>query len=117
MILRLSRYVHLLPVGEDRVLVLHAVNQLRLVVDKELGDLIALFAQPRDVVDGAFDALIERGVLTDKSPEQEQEALTGELTAHHGHGRAPASSGQGRRPRLLGHRTGAERRRYAGRAT
>jgi len=53
-------------------------------VDKELGDLIALFAQPRDVVDGAFDALIERGVLTDKSPEQEQEALTGELTAHHG---------------------------------
>ena len=43
MTLRLSRFVHLLPVGEDRVLVLHAVNQLRLVVDGELGELIGLF--------------------------------------------------------------------------
>ena len=46
--LRLSRFVHLLPVGEDRVLVINAVSQLRLVVDKELGDLLALFAEMID---------------------------------------------------------------------
>jgi FkbH-like protein len=82
--LRLSRYVHLLPVGADRVLVLHAINQLRLTVDKELADLIALFAEPREVEDGAFAALVERGVLTDKTPDEEQTALTCELAAHHG---------------------------------
>ena len=37
MILRLSRFVHLLPVGEARVLVIHAVSHLRLVADPELG--------------------------------------------------------------------------------
>ena len=82
--LRLSRYVHLIPVGEDRVLVLHAVSQLRLTVDKELADLVALFQEPQEVGDDAFAALTERGVLTDKTPEEEAEALAAELSVHHG---------------------------------
>lgn len=82
--LRLSRFVHLLPVGEDRVLVLHAVNQLRLVVDAELGELIGLFAEPRDAAPEAFAALVERGVLTELSPEDELATLSQELSVHHG---------------------------------
>jgi FkbH-like protein len=84
MLLRLSRFVHILPVGEDRVLVLHAVSQLRLTVDRELADLIGLFAEPRDVPDDAFAALIERGILTDKSPDDELATLSQELAVHHG---------------------------------
>ncbi|HUO22244.1 MAG TPA: HAD-IIIC family phosphatase [Caulobacteraceae bacterium] len=82
--LRLSRYVHLLPVGADRVLVLHAISQLRLTIDKQLADLLAVFAEPREVEDGQFAGLVERGVLTDKTPDEEAAAIAGELAAHHG---------------------------------
>jgi FkbH-like protein len=86
MILRLSRFVHLLPVGEARVLVIHAVSHLRLVADPELARMIAFFATPRELPAGAgaFAALIERGILTDKTPEEELAAVGAELAAHHG---------------------------------
>ena len=84
MLLRLSRFIHILPVAEDRVLLLHAVTQLRLTVDRELAELIGLFAEPREVPDGDFAALIERGVLTELSPEQELAAQTEALAVHHG---------------------------------
>jgi FkbH-like protein len=89
MILRQSRFVHLLPVGEGRVLVIHAVTHLRLVIDAEIAAVIAHFATPQAVPEaaagnGALLALIERGILTEQSAEQELEALSGELSAHHG---------------------------------
>jgi FkbH-like protein len=86
--LRLSRFVHLIPVAEDRVLVLHAVTHLRLVVDRDLAEMIDFFSVPRDTGDlvqaGGFGALIERGILTFQSPEEERAALSAELAVSHG---------------------------------
>jgi FkbH-like protein len=89
MILRLSRFVHRLPVGEGRVLVLHALSHLRLTADAELAGLLETFAQPQDVLDdavahAAIQALIERGVLTDKTPDQELAQVAEDLGAYHG---------------------------------
>jgi FkbH-like protein len=87
--------VHLAPVGESRVLVIHAVTHLRLAVDGDLAKMIALFAEPQEVSEevfgeGAFAPLIERGILTSLGPDAEMAALSAELSAHHG--RDPAES-------------------------
>lgn len=84
MILRLSRFIHLLPLGDERVLVIHAVSHLRLVVDQDLAGMIAFFAEPRELPPeqaggGAFAALTERGILTDKTPEEELATVAAEL--------------------------------------
>src|SRR5215469_4600794 len=88
MIVRRSRFIHLLPLADNRVLVLHAVTHVRLPVDRELADLIVYFDQPRerDAAIGDLAArlgydgptlrssiadLMERGILTDRPPEQE----------------------------------------------
>jgi FkbH-like protein len=101
MILRLSRFVHPLPLGGDRLLVIHAVTHLRLRVDPEIAALIAAFAAPRDVREalsdlsallgydvptlaGCVGQLMERGVLTAESPEAELAAVTTELGDLHG---------------------------------
>ncbi len=89
MILRLSRFVHLIPVSDDRVLVIHAVSHLRLVVDRELAEMIAFFATPRDLGEGgsppaSFAALIERGILTSETSETELAAVSADLGAVHG---------------------------------
>ncbi|QUD88373.1 HAD-IIIC family phosphatase [Phenylobacterium montanum] len=89
MILRLSRFIHLLPLGDERVLVIHAVSHLRLVVDQDLAGMIAFFAEPRELPPeqaggGAFAALTERGILTDKTPEEELATVAAELGAYHG---------------------------------
>jgi len=81
--------VHLAPVGEDRVLVIHAVTHLRLAVDGDLAKMISLFGEPQEVSEdvfgeGAFAPLIERGILTDLTPEAEMAALSAELSAVHG---------------------------------
>jgi FkbH-like protein len=96
MILRQSRFVHVLPLGGPRVLVVHALTHLRLGVDREIERLIAWFAQPRDLPDalpqllaqvgydaktlaGCVASLLERGVLTDKAPEDELEDAVRQL--------------------------------------
>ncbi|HWE44621.1 MAG TPA: HAD-IIIC family phosphatase [Caulobacteraceae bacterium] len=93
MILRLSSFVHLVPVGGDRVLVIHALSHLRMVVDRELAQMIAFFATPREVADDdgkesgappAFGALRERGILVETSVEAELASVGNELGAHHG---------------------------------
>ena len=88
MILRLSQFAHLLPVADGRVLVIHAATQMRLVVDGELAEMIEFFREPRDLgaeADvGSFAALIERQILTDKTPQEELAELTGELGAYYG---------------------------------
>lgn len=89
MILRLSSFVHLVPVGQDRVLVIHALSHLRMTVDRELAQMIGFFATPREMADDgdgppAFAALRERGILTEKSVEAELADVADELGAHHG---------------------------------
>jgi FkbH-like protein len=81
--------VHLVPVGEDRALAIHAVTHLRLAVDGDLAKMISLFAEPQEVSEdvfgpGAFAPLIERGILTALPPEEEMAALSSELSALHG---------------------------------
>ena len=47
MLIRRSTYVHLTPLGGGRVLIVHAMSQLRLVIDAEVAGIIAWFDQPR----------------------------------------------------------------------
>jgi FkbH-like protein len=86
--LRKSSFVHQIHVGRDSVLLLHAISQLRLKVDDELGKLMAYFSEWREfpaafaeiakfmphdvqVLAGSIDALHQRGLLTDKDPDAE----------------------------------------------
>ncbi len=95
MTLRLSQFVHLLPVGESRVLVIHAITHTRLVADAELAEMIEFFRTPRDLsADGpgeaGFAALIERGILTNKTPAEELAEQTQALGSYYG--RDPAEA-------------------------
>ncbi|HXW25369.1 MAG TPA: hypothetical protein VEK73_11510, partial [Xanthobacteraceae bacterium] len=101
MILRTSRFVHRLPVGADRVLLVHAISHLRLAVDPAVARIVDCFAQPRvlpegydglatlmgcdrAVLEGCVNTLLERGVLTGKSPSEELADIGGKLSATHG---------------------------------
>jgi len=101
MALRTSCFLHQLPVGEGRVLLVHAVSHLRLAVDQEVSDVIDFFAQARDLpgdypalaervrydrdtLEGCIRSLIERGVLTELSREEELAEISGKLGATHG---------------------------------
>lgn len=93
--LRLSQFVHLLPVGDGRVLVIHAVTHMRLVADAELAQMIEFFRTPRELsADGpgeaGFAVLIDRGILTSLTPEEELAEQTRELGAYYG--RDPAEA-------------------------
>ena len=87
--LRLSRFVHMIPVAEGRVLVVDAVSHLRLAVDAELAAIIRQFETPQDVPDQippghVVGALLERGVLTALDPEAELAELSKTLAPYHG---------------------------------
>ncbi|MBS0332612.1 MAG: hypothetical protein JSS35_07580, partial [Proteobacteria bacterium] len=87
--LRLSRFVHLIPVAEGRVLVVDAVSHLRLAVDAELAGIIRRFETPQDVPDlippgHVVGALLERGVLTPLDPDAELAELAKTLAPYHG---------------------------------
>ena len=101
MLIRKSTYVHLTVLAEDRVLIVHAMSQLRLVIDREVADIIGWFEQPRampdeidvllarhkldkDVLAGCLASLMERGVLTDKDAENEGAEVAAKLAALHG---------------------------------
>lgn len=88
MILQRSQFVHVVPLGNERVLVLHALTHLRLGVDREVERLIGWFDRPRELSEalpelmrqsgydketlaGCIASLIERGVLTQLAPEAE----------------------------------------------
>ena len=49
MILRRSRFVHQLPVGKDRTLIVHAISHMRLPADGDINTLIDYFAEPRRI--------------------------------------------------------------------
>jgi FkbH-like protein len=101
MILRKSRFVHQLPVGADRVLLVHAVSHLRLPVDAGVAKLVEHFEQPRRLPDeygdlaklmgcehtlleSCVNTLIERGVFTEESPEEELADIAAQLSPTHG---------------------------------
>ena len=101
MLIRTSAYVHLTPLEGERVLVLHAVSQLRLVVDRQVGQILTWFAEPRDmpaqmpellerhsfdaeILAGALAALMERGVLTGETADAEATGVAARLQALHG---------------------------------
>lgn len=101
MILRRSRFVHQLPVGPNQILVVHAVNYVRLNVTQEVADMIVFFSEPRPLP-GAYEALekllpydrdmlirsvqslVKRGILTEKNPDEEVAALAAELGETYG---------------------------------
>jgi FkbH-like protein len=99
--IRRSTYVHLTPLGEDRVLIVHAISHLRLVIDAEVAGIVAWFAQPRDMpgdlaalretltidadtLAGCLASLMERGVLTADDEAQEAAAVAAKLAELHG---------------------------------
>jgi FkbH-like protein len=101
MLIRRSTYVHLTPLGEDRVLIVHAMSHLRLVVDAEVAGIVAWFETARDMpgdlaelratltidVDtlaGCLASLMERGVLTDQDAVGEAAAVADKLCEIHG---------------------------------
>jgi FkbH-like protein len=108
MILRRSRFVHQLPVGKDRTLIVHAISHMRLPADADVSTLIDHFAQPRripedceamaaliakpdeklielrDVVERTVMELLSRQILTKKTPEEELAAIGAELSSKHG---------------------------------
>ncbi|HEY2137379.1 MAG TPA: hypothetical protein VGH49_15915, partial [Xanthobacteraceae bacterium] len=99
--LRKSSFVHQLPLGADRVLVVHAVSQLRLTVDGAVNAVLDYFSQPRAwpgpddslgarvpydraALAGCVDSLVERGLLTEKSPDEELAEISAGLGATYG---------------------------------
>jgi FkbH-like protein len=96
MILRRSTFAHVLGLDAGRLLMLHAVTQLRLAVDAEVGRLWACFESPRSLPEdfpalerelghdaptlaGCLASLMERGFLTGKSPEDEASEIAAQL--------------------------------------
>lgn len=101
MILTRSRFMHLLPLGEGRFLAIHAVSHLRLTVDADIARILDYFSQPRvmpgdmaplvealgypqDLVLNTVANLMDRGLITDRSPEEELADIAAELSATHG---------------------------------
>jgi len=101
MILRRSRFVHQLPLGNGRILIVHAISHMRLPADSEVGKLLDYFTEPRnvpkdctdllslipytpDAIERAINGLVERRILTEMSPDEELLAVGAELAPTHG---------------------------------
>ncbi len=100
MILRQSRFIHLVPLAAGRALIVHAVSQLRLTVDADVVSILDFFATPRAWPDDwaglggdgrdraavmdCVQSLLERQILTDLDAEAEMAAVTGKLSTTYG---------------------------------
>jgi FkbH-like protein len=89
MLLRLSRFAHMIPIAEGRFLVVDAISHVRVVVDGEVASLIRTFATPQVVpdplpADGVIAAMVERGLLTEQTPEDELANVASVLAPYHG---------------------------------
>ena len=101
MILQRSRFLHALPVGAKRYLLIHAVTHARLTIDHEVNTVVDFFAVPRAwpdeyptlAADISYDRaalanciadLIERGFITDKSADEELAETATKLGATYG---------------------------------
>lgn len=86
MLLRLSRYIHMLPAGPGRTLVVDAVSQGRMVVNDDLANALRSFVTPIEIPtpkDELLKSLIARGILTDKTPDAEQVHVMGLLAPYY----------------------------------
>jgi FkbH-like protein len=117
-ILRRSRFLHQIPVGDARILVVHAVSQNRRVVDANLIAVINFFATPRALPEefealatltpasreglvNLLAAMTDEGILTQKSADEELAEASAEFAPTHG--RDPAALLDGfRRARKIG---------------
>ena len=101
MILRRSRFLHQIPVGEGRILLVHAVSQQRRVVDTNLATIINFFATaralPEDFAELAkltpaspeglvnlLSALTEQDILTQQTAEEELAEASAAFAPTHG---------------------------------
>ena len=133
--LRRSSFVHKIPVGPDRVLLVHAISHLRFLANDEIARVFDFFETPRTLPDEALPLLAElgcdrdalarlhwrpdgaRGALTEKDPEAEA-AEFGALMGYQLRPRSARAAGAlsppdpGRRARLLGHRRGEHARGF-----
>src|SRR5262249_6160357 len=99
--LRRSSFVHQIAVGPNSVLLVHAISQLRMKVDDELGRLMSFFSEWREfpaafaeirtllpyedqILAATVSALHERGLLTDKGADEELTAIAQKLTPTQG---------------------------------
>jgi FkbH-like protein len=89
MLLRLSRFIHLLPVGPGRTLVVDGISNVRLVVDDQVAATLRHFVKPDEIPDSAaadpvLAGLLQRGILTEKTPEEETASVAKLLVPYHG---------------------------------
>jgi FkbH-like protein len=101
MILRRSEFTHVVPLGAASALLIHAVTQVRLTVTAQVARLIEFFdgavelevALPQLAIKLGHDQatiracammLLERGVLSDRSVEDDRAKIVRELTGLHG---------------------------------
>ena len=101
MILRRSRFLHQIPVGDGRVLLVHAVSQQRRVVDAGLIAIINFFATPRVLPEefaelarltpaspeglvNLLSALTDAGILTSKTADEELAEASAAFAPTHG---------------------------------
>ena len=101
MILNRSRFLHIVPLDADRRLAVHAISHLRLTIDAEIDGILDYFSRPRrmpdemaplveqlglplDTVLNTVAALMDRGLITDRSPEEELQDIADALSPTHG---------------------------------
>lgn len=92
MILRRSRFVHQVPIGEDRVLLIHAVSHLRFLVHRDVADIISYFDEPRQMPENfsgpalmaCITSLLERGILTEMDAAAELAEIAASLGPSYG---------------------------------
>ena len=101
MIFQKSHFLHQLPLGANRVLLVHAIAQQRLAVDADVDAVIDFFAEPRQwpddcgallaqlgqdqaTVAGVISTLVERGFLVEGGAEAEIEQTVAKLGATYG---------------------------------
>ena len=99
--IRASSYLHTVDLNDDRSVVVHALSQLRLTLDAQVAGFVRWFETPRrapeELVDipgrGNIDdetlarclaTLMEHGVLTELTPEDEATAAVSRLSELHG---------------------------------
>jgi FkbH-like protein len=100
-ILRRSRFLHQIPVGDARILLVHAVSQQRRVVDAGLAAIINFFATPRALPEefaelakltpatpeglvNLLSALTEQDILTQKTGDEELAEASAAFSPTHG---------------------------------
>ncbi len=89
MLVRVSRFAHLIPIAEGRFLIVDAISHVRLVVDAELAALIQSFTSTQSVPEplepnGVIAMLLDRGVLTRLTPDEELADVSKVLSPFHG---------------------------------